>query len=294
MGVAVGVCVFAVILLSSFGVISQLEAMLFLAIVPSTVILYIVRRQTRCLHSHLADALLEVGLCPACGYTLHGLPTADDSCLVCSECGRAWKRARIDRFLSEDAEESVQESSLVRRIFGLYALVPYDAEDGHGVRRPIVTNRELAAILKGGGETRDTLARERIHRKLRALGLVRRIVFAVLLATMYGIGFASTSLGSVTKFSAMTPSIDAFWAMGFSLLGFLVLGIMFVGVPLWVLFSGIGRPADQAKILLLDEGLCATCARSLSGLSAEADGCTVCPECGAAWRIEANRAEPLA
>jgi len=30
---------------------------------------------------------------------------------------------------------------------------------------------------------------------------------------------------------------------------------------------------------------CMRCAYSLEGISAEADGCTVCPECGAAWEL---------
>ncbi len=33
---------------------------------------------------------------------------------------------------------------------------------------------------------------------------------------------------------------------------------------------------------------CASCGYDLSGLKAEEDGCTVCPECGAAWRLDEN------
>lgn len=32
-------------------------------------------------------------------------------------------------------------------------------------------------------------------------------------------------------------------------------------------------------------GWCAACGYCLSGLVVETDGCTVCPECGAAWRL---------
>lgn len=31
--------------------------------------------------------------------------------------------------------------------------------------------------------------------------------------------------------------------------------------------------------------VCLACTYDLTGLSAEADGCTVCPECAAAWRL---------
>ncbi len=32
-------------------------------------------------------------------------------------------------------------------------------------------------------------------------------------------------------------------------------------------------------------GLCAACGYALAGLASDLDGCTVCPECGAAWRL---------
>ncbi len=35
-----------------------------------------------------------------------------------------------------------------------------------------------------------------------------------------------------------------------------------------------------------EAGLCAVCGYLLYGLPREADGCTVCPECGAAWRVD--------
>jgi hypothetical protein len=43
------------------------------------------------------------------------------------------------------------------------------------------------------------------------------------------------------------------------------------------------RRAAVRRILGL--GLCAGCAYELSGAPAGADGCRVCPECGAAWRV---------
>lgn len=40
-----------------------------------------------------------------------------------------------------------------------------------------------------------------------------------------------------------------------------------------------------SKVLLI-ERYCPCCLYPLFGLSAQSDGCTVCPECGAAWRLE--------
>lgn len=39
----------------------------------------------------IALAFLEACLCPSCGYELRGLPTEEDGCTVCPECGAAWR-----------------------------------------------------------------------------------------------------------------------------------------------------------------------------------------------------------
>ncbi|MBM4113167.1 MAG: efflux RND transporter permease subunit [Phycisphaerae bacterium] len=71
-------------------------------------------------------------------------------------------------------------------------------------------------------------------------------------------------------------------------------------IPRWLLISlvvplglvealvavHIARRAHAAKIAhrLTAAGRCGSCAHDLAGLRAEADGCRVCPECGAAWK----------
>ena len=43
----------------------------------------------------------------------------------------------------------------------------------------------------------------------------------------------------------------------------------------------------------IDRSECGGCTFSLAGLNPEPDGCTVCPECGAAWRLpSADAADP--
>jgi hypothetical protein len=39
---------------------------------------------------------LSAGLCPGCAYNLRKLPEDSDRCVVCPECGCAWKRDRVD------------------------------------------------------------------------------------------------------------------------------------------------------------------------------------------------------
>lgn len=37
------------------------------------------------------DNALRAGSCPACMYSLRELPRATDECVVCAECGAAWR-----------------------------------------------------------------------------------------------------------------------------------------------------------------------------------------------------------
>jgi len=46
------------------------------------------------------------------------------------------------------------------------------------------------------------------------------------------------------------------------------------------------KSAGHGRDALLASGLCPSCGYGIVGVRCEADGCTVCPECGAAWRME--------
>ncbi|MFN0134246.1 MAG: hypothetical protein ACKVW3_17170 [Phycisphaerales bacterium] len=61
--------------------------------------------------------------------------------------------------------------------------------------------------------------------------------------------------------------------------------LVFVGL-FWV-WRGAVRRELSAPIThaLVARRLCASCGYSLAGLGTEPDGCTVCPECSAAWRV---------
>jgi hypothetical protein len=37
-------------------------------------------------------ALIRRGYCPACCYRIGGVPAQPDGCVVCPECGAAWRR----------------------------------------------------------------------------------------------------------------------------------------------------------------------------------------------------------
>lgn len=64
-------------------------------------------------------------------------------------------------------------------------------------------------------------------------------------------------------------------------LGLFVMGGCFAIWMLWWFIAGRQQAADE----LIARGTCACCEYEIAGLPIERDGCVVCPECGAAWKV---------
>jgi len=60
---------------------------------------------------------------------------------------------------------------------------------------------------------------------------------------------------------------------------------MGIAMAVWVHFHRRGM-AGVARRVMLRHGRCAGCGYVLTGTPRGEDGCTVCPECGAAWRMD--------
>lgn len=74
------------------------------------------------------------------------------------------------------------------------------------------------------------------------------------------------------------------WPIGFVL----AVVLMPVGLAMLVLFGFTARPYIETSYdAMLAIGRCINCGYDISGMSPDPDGCTVCPECGAAWRLPA-------
>lgn len=74
--------------------------------------------------------------------------------------------------------------------------------------------------------------------------------------------------------------------------------LMFVFVPPVIALGYIWRRQMEVAIERLEAGrvklppVCPSCHYDLVGLSSQSDGCTVCPECGAAWRFTPIQSNP--
>lgn len=84
------------------------------------------------------------------------------------------------------------------------------------------------------------------------------------------------------------------WAAAVWLRGWKYVAVVAIGPILTLIAGKLILPATKSPTqrLYLDRGRCPQCAYRLSDLKPEADGCIVCPECGAAW-IAASVGRPM-
>ncbi len=73
-----------------------------------------------------------------------------------------------------------------------------------------------------------------------------------------------------------------------ALAAFIVNGVVAAATIAVLLRVIAGMRARKVVARCLNERKCPACSYSLAGIAPEPDGCTVCPECGAAWRLTAR------
>ena len=59
-----------------------------------------------------------------------------------------------------------------------------------------------------------------------------------------------------------------------------------IGVPLVFIWAAQNFIRQRFHRAILAQQICPACTYSLVRLEADQDGCTVCPECGAAWHVK--------
>lgn len=126
----------------------------------------------------------------------------------------------------------------------------------------------------------------------RIEALVRRIKVVIGMPRvpqiLAGVGLFAMLIVCQVLFTAWFP-----WLPRWTQFAFIVAAICVAG-PLFRWIRARQHGPELAR-LLLEEGLCPSCAYNLYGLAADANGLLRCPECGAAWRSErVIRAQPFA
>jgi hypothetical protein len=108
-----------------------------------------------------------------------------------------------------------------------------------------------------------------------------------------GIAFGILAL-PILLLAASAPAYLAFslkWPLGLMLLAAIPLGVLPALVTIFVV-----RRATTRRIanVYAHAGFCGSCGHDLRGATTEPDGCTICTECGAAWRVGTDPQAPIA
>ncbi len=220
------------------------------------------------------------GICGACTYSLQGIEPAADGCVVCPECGAAWKRERIVRPHWSAESAGVLASQTYRppwwKAFFLAAppsreqLAPDDR--GTFVR---VLDAKLHLLDPKRRKEIDPAKLRLLRRSLFATGLGLRIGLAVI-PLLIAIG---TFLTAAADFSQGEPDHIIGWVM-------LVLGFVFLLVTFAAVVSRSFRGPRAVIPVFKHHDMCPCCAESLALAGRDSAGLLVCAECRAAWRID--------
>jgi len=128
--------------------------------------------------------------------------------------------------------------------------------------------------LKVSGYAREFVLSKGDTDRFWKIFILAGIPFAFLMASwpwMIGI-----IIGSTARFSFFAPHTQAlFW---FHL-------VMFGGIMGGYAKFYSWRSPKHAVAAMTRAGLCPACAYNINEIQPDPDGCTVCPECGAAWRM---------
>lgn len=212
----------------------------------------------------VADALLDEGLCPCCGYNFAGLGIENkpaDSLATCPECGSAWRRGRIDRVVPFDP--SLPRSTSVLR-FSKRENVPTWSTVDDRKARVLLVHPRLSKLLR---KARDSDTRDRLRLARARISRSRVWVRYLLAITLWSLGVWCLTHGIANGDSE--TSIVA------------------------VILGGLGIAALRGKLVyspavvrraMLENGFCPTCGADLTDLPLDSgDGWVRCAGCRSTW-----------
>lgn len=246
------------------------------------------RRQARKNAPRLVEVYLASGRCPCCEYSLEGAVAEPDGCVVCPECGGAWKGSRVRTGVSVPTALREHRRRLVKpgrgdrlTMTGRRLLIVQDAR-GHAA---YVINPRLRRLDEATIE-RLTPARIAAVRQMpcgrwRGLLIAPAMLIGLVGVSRFIIAPKPTGMNIGTVFSMVA---FAFWCL---VAVTIVLGLISM------VFGDSAVSPRAACEANLTHGICPQCLELLDGCVPDAQGVVICPGCAAAWKRPTNLTPPL-
>jgi predicted RNA-binding Zn-ribbon protein involved in translation (DUF1610 family) len=228
----------------------------------------------------LVRIAVEDGVCAACGYNLYALASEPDGCIVCPECGAAWRADRIRRAEPTPADTGPPAGRMVRRT-GAMVLRGFSrtmSVDDGGCPVLLVSPRLATEVRRAG--TAEHLQRLLQARRRLAGGFGRWFRWGV--AGILLVLFAFPPVFILFVLPPIGPATGAVVPMSlFALL-----------LPVGVLLGNFGYGgARRIRRILLDESVCPACGAEIARGDTP-DEVTTCVDCGAAWKLPTKDPAP--
>lgn len=233
----------------------------------SALTLSFLRREFR---AETVPLLLARERCASCGYTIAGAPRQSDGCVICPECGAAWKGSRvgtqqvpgrIQRFASPLQASSTIVDDRPMRIDAQDRFVPLPSrEELHQLARRQDTLGECARAARG-------------RQRWIAVG-------ALVLA-----GFAAWWV--IVPFRAAVPLV---WGWNGDTVTWICMAVVTVGLVVhrarWVYSALLGTTSSGTRAVVrafVSRRFCPSCRGSLNSNTTTPAGNLLCRGCNAAW-----------
>lgn len=204
----------------------------------------------------LSGGLLRMNRCPSCLASLEELAAEHDGCTVCAACGAAWYLPWADHLQFERMPKG--PAPLILTGDDRSRMVPPFNPNIWRIDNKTeldIPKEEFATIQRetSKGWHGSTLTRRGATVFACVIGLL--IVSDLVLFGVHGI----------------RPHYLLFFG-----------GFLFIALRRW---RGVGDDPRVVVDVMKKHQRCGSCGYTLVGVPEEADGCRVCPECGAAWRL---------
>lgn len=213
---------------------------------------------------HAAGVILEEGLCPSCGYNLHGIEKDVDGRVVCPECGAAWNAVKIIR--SAPFEFGAEFGVPLKAVWAASKKLPgWSVCDDRGRVVPLAHPRLRKEIRAASA----TNAQRLLHARRETARGSRWVRWP----------FVSLAWAS----AAAVPAV--YMHMGAPLSGGVFLAAIFGALAFAATYGNFLYRPSAMREALVSRRMCASCATSLRRLPGDTDGMTTCTACRAAWRL---------
>lgn len=213
----------------------------------------------------VARVLLDEGLCPTCGYNLHGAGVDQHGRVTCPECGGAWNSARI-RTTAPFIVDGGPLASPIKRFRASKRSQEVVYRDDTGERFALTYQEVRKRFQRPWKQAAERQRVRALRRAIRLDGLWWRATLGVCILI---------GLGSLLVWVHLYEDAP--------------LGVVLVGMGLTLLIAagtaiGVSPFFRTERRVLLANNACPICVTSLHGVQPDPDALTSCPGCRARWK----------